>query len=150
MAHFRKALAASPESAPNHTNLGAALLRTGSVNEAVLHFEKALKINPEFADARFNLASVYYMRGKTYDAVGQWREGLRVEPGRLSVLTQLAWVLATSPKRSRFATAPRPWRWRSRQCGCPKRETRRSSTRWPPPIPRAAAFRRPSKPRARP
>jgi len=100
VAHFREALAASPESAPNHNNLGAALLRTGKVNEAAQHFEKALKINPEFADARFNLASVFYTRGRTYDAVGQWREGLRIEPGRLSVLTQLAWVLATSPKIS--------------------------------------------------
>ncbi len=100
VAHFRKALSASPESAANHNNLGAALLRTNRASEAALHFEKALKINPEFADARFNLASVFYLRGRTYDAVGQWREGLRSEPDRLSVLTKMAWVLATSPKIS--------------------------------------------------
>ncbi|HSB17754.1 MAG TPA: tetratricopeptide repeat protein [Bryobacteraceae bacterium] len=100
ISHFERALEVNPGSPASYNNLGALLLRKERFNEATSQFQKALKINPEFAEARFNLASAFYMQGKTFDAVAQWREGLRLEPTRVSVLTQAAWALATSPKAS--------------------------------------------------
>jgi Flp pilus assembly protein TadD len=100
ISHFERALEVNPGSPAGYNNLGVLLLRKERFNEATSQFQKALKINPEFAEARFNLASAFYMQGKTFEAVAQWREGLRLEPTRVSVLTQTAWALATSPKAS--------------------------------------------------
>jgi spermidine synthase len=61
---------------------------------------KATELDPKYAQAHFNLGDAFYSRGRVPEALAQWREGLRAEPNRLSVLNQMAWVLATSTQPS--------------------------------------------------
>jgi len=97
-AQFEKALEFNPGSANAHNNLALILSWKGRIDEAVGHWQKAIEINPGFVDARYNLGGAFYVRGQIADALREWREALRVEPNHLRVLSQMAWVLATSPE----------------------------------------------------
>jgi len=91
----------SPTSAEVHINLGVALVWKRQSDDAIAHFEKALAINPASAEAHRNLGDAFYhLRGKTAEALSHWRAALRLEPNHLLVLSQTAWVLATSPEAS--------------------------------------------------
>jgi tetratricopeptide (TPR) repeat protein len=60
------AIAASPDYAPAHNNLGDALLAQGKLDEAVFAYEEALRADPGFVQASKNL-----------DAARKESEGLR-------------------------------------------------------------------------
>jgi tetratricopeptide (TPR) repeat protein len=99
--HFEKALALRPGSAELHNSLGFALLGEGKSIEAIAHFNKAIAIAPNFVSAYENLGSAFFfLQGKIPEALVQWRKVLQLDPNHLSVLTQTAWVLATSPLAS--------------------------------------------------
>lgn len=101
IAQFQQALQATPDSAEAHNGLGVALVQTGRADEAVIHFEKAVAANPEFAEAYFNLGdTLYYVKHKVPEALTAWRSVLRIDPNHITVLHQMAWVLATSPEAS--------------------------------------------------
>jgi tetratricopeptide (TPR) repeat protein len=98
---FRKSLEATPDSAEAHNGLGFALVQKGRVDEAIGQFEKAVAANPEFAEAYFNLGdTLYYLEHKIPEALAAWRAVLRIDPNHVPVLSQTAWVLATSPEAS--------------------------------------------------
>ena len=70
IAHYRLAIAVSPDYASAHHNLGDALRAQGKLDEAVSAYAEALRADPDFAQASENL-----------DAARKELEGLR-EPGR--------------------------------------------------------------------
>jgi tetratricopeptide (TPR) repeat protein len=89
-----------PDSVEAQTNLGAALMWEGRLDEAVALLERALIADPGSLEASDFLGNALAAQGKIADAVARWRNVLRLEPNRLPVLNQTAWVLATNPDAS--------------------------------------------------
>jgi tetratricopeptide (TPR) repeat protein len=99
--YFEKALKLKPGSAELHNSLGFVLLWQAKTDQAIAQFNKAIEISPTFVNAHDNLGSAfYYLKGNTPEALVHWRQVLRLEPNHVPVLTQTAWVLATSPEGS--------------------------------------------------
>jgi len=58
MADWEKTLQIQPNDADAHTCLGNALLRRGSIKEAMVHYETAMTLAPEDPHSRINIAWV--------------------------------------------------------------------------------------------
>jgi predicted Zn-dependent protease len=73
--HFRRALAAAPDSAAARLALGDALLRANQPADAVAELKKAVGLEPTMRQAYTLLARAYHRLGQTQAA----REALRKE-----------------------------------------------------------------------
>src|SRR4029453_571549 len=93
---FLAALAARPSNAAAHNNLGRLLLARGSIAEATLHFRSTLSSRPDDADALYNLGRALVAERHEVEAVQVGRRALTARPGSLSVLVDMAWLLATN------------------------------------------------------
>jgi tetratricopeptide (TPR) repeat protein len=98
--HFRKALELQPNVAGAHNNLANALLGKGEVDEAIAHFETALRLEPNLAQAHNNLANAFLQKGRLAEAVAHYQAAVAALPGNPYLLSNLAWILATSPEAS--------------------------------------------------
>jgi tetratricopeptide (TPR) repeat protein len=98
VAHLQKALEIDPGLASAHDNLGNALLRKGRLDEAIAQFQEAVRIRPGFARAHSNLGGVLLRQGRIKEALAQYEAALAAQPANPSVLSSLAWVLATCPE----------------------------------------------------
>jgi protein O-mannosyl-transferase len=98
--HFQKALEIKPDFAEAHYNLGSAFLQKGQVDEAVGHFQKALEIKPDFAGPHNNLGTAFLKRGQVEEAMVHYEAAIKINPMEQGALTNLAWILATSPEAS--------------------------------------------------
>lgn len=67
---YEKALAAEPELAGAHVNLGTIYYHQQEFEKAKACYEQALKARPDYALAHFNL-------GNLHDELGEWREALK-------------------------------------------------------------------------
>jgi len=94
---FRGALSAVPSHAAAHNNLGRLLLARGNVTEAVSHFRLALLTRPDDPDALYNLGRGLIAEHREAEAAQVWRRAIAVRPDRVTVLADLAWLLATNP-----------------------------------------------------
>jgi len=67
-----------------HNNLGNALLKKGSVDEAIAHFQKALEINADRAAGRaeacYNLGSALLQKGSVDEAITHFQMALEIKP----------------------------------------------------------------------
>jgi tetratricopeptide (TPR) repeat protein len=99
-AHFQKILETNPDYPPAteraYLALSGILLTTGRTDEAITHLEKALQINPNYVEAHANLGSAFLRKGRTRDAIAEFRRALEISPRSAGILSNLAWVLATS------------------------------------------------------
>ena len=77
---FRHALAVTENNFMAHTNLAAALIDEGRLDEALPHLETAAKIRPDFPNARYNLGVIGMRKGKNDEALGHFKATLRVDP----------------------------------------------------------------------
>lgn len=77
---FRHALAATENNFMAHTNLAAALIDEGRLEEALPHLETAAKIRPDFPNARYNLGVIGMRQGKNDEAMGHFKAALRSDP----------------------------------------------------------------------
>jgi tetratricopeptide (TPR) repeat protein len=100
MVQFQKTLEIQPDFAEAHNNLGNLLLQKGQVDEAAAHFQKALDFQPDFAEAHYNYGKILLRKGHVREAIAHYRSALESQPDNPAVLTDLAWVLATSPETS--------------------------------------------------
>lgn len=80
LVEWRALVAANPDDARIRNNLGAALTRTGSFEEAISEFEKALELNPQYNLVHGNLASALMKAGRTEDALHQFQMALESYP----------------------------------------------------------------------
>jgi len=60
--------------------LGNALLKKGSVDEAIAHFQKALQIIPDNAEACYNLGNALLKKGSVDEAIAHFQRALQIKP----------------------------------------------------------------------
>ena len=58
----------SPNKDRPHSYLGAALVRQGKYQEAIVHLREALRINPNYGEAHNNLGAALVRQGKYQEA----------------------------------------------------------------------------------
>jgi Flp pilus assembly protein TadD len=63
-----------------HNNLGKALLKKGSVEEAIPHFQRALQIMPDNAEAWYNLGDALLKKGNVDEAISHFQRALQIKP----------------------------------------------------------------------
>jgi predicted O-linked N-acetylglucosamine transferase (SPINDLY family) len=113
---YRSALAAAPERAEIHSNLGAALLDLGQWADARRALERALELDPRLTLARSNLATVLRATREDVAALQEFRRVAREAPhflyARVHALTlarELAdWEGWLEDLQGLQATAPAP------------------------------------------
>ncbi len=86
---YRDCVNKAPAKARPYNNLGAALMRTGQLAEAIQQFNSALAIQPDFVDARYNLGSALVRQGNLEAGVDQFGEVLRLDPKHLKALNNM-------------------------------------------------------------
>ena len=97
MEQYQQALRLQPDYALAHNNLGHALLAAGQADEAQHHFREAVRLDPRNAGAHYNLGVIARSNGDISEAVDRVREAVRLQPDWAQAITQLAWLLATTP-----------------------------------------------------
>ena len=79
--------------AESDNNLGAALEKTGRVQEAIVQYERALRLKPDFAEAHYNLGLVLWQTGNAKAAIGEFEEAVRIDPDLAEAQNNLAVAL---------------------------------------------------------
>jgi hypothetical protein len=97
--HARKALESVPNFADIRIILAKALVETGALAEAEKHLRLATQLDPKNAEGHQLLAESLYRQGLVGEAVVEFRRTLELRPDWSEVLNNLAWVLATDPKK---------------------------------------------------
>ncbi|MGC1323597.1 MAG: tetratricopeptide repeat protein [Candidatus Udaeobacter sp.] len=97
IARYKECLAAVPDQEEAQYNLASALLRKGRTDEAIVEYQKALQMHPESADSHANLGIAWLTKGRVRDAMAEYTKALQISPENLAALSNLAWLLATSP-----------------------------------------------------
>jgi tetratricopeptide (TPR) repeat protein len=75
-----RAVAASPDRAELHYNLGVLLNSVKRPGEAIASFRAAIKLKPDFHDAVFNLGVVLQSQGELSEAIGAYRRVIEIVP----------------------------------------------------------------------
>ena len=83
----------SPDFPDAHGNLGAALLSTGRVDEAISELEKALALSPNYAEAHSNLGTALAQRGRLDQAIPHLRKAIEYSPQDANSQRNLALAL---------------------------------------------------------
>ena len=96
-----RAIAARPDNAAYHANLGNAYLAQDKLAEAVESYRKAIALDAKFVNAQANLGAVLRMRGEFAEAKGVLERALELAPGNAVVLNNLANVVDSLGDRVR-------------------------------------------------
>jgi tetratricopeptide (TPR) repeat protein len=91
----KKALAIDARYASAHYQLGQVMLELGNPDAAIAAWRRALEITPDYPEASDSLATALRNRGELAAALNQWRKAIELRPDDVSLLRDLAWVLAT-------------------------------------------------------
>jgi tetratricopeptide (TPR) repeat protein len=97
VAALEHALEQRPDYASAHNNLASILRARGDAAGAEMHLREALRIDPFNPEAHRNLAALSRDRGDLAAALTLYREALQLRPDWPAVMSELAWILATSP-----------------------------------------------------
>ena len=97
LAPLQRARALQPDNPQVHNNLGLVHFSSGRWQEAVASLRRAVELQPDYQDGHSNLAHALTTIGQPDGALREFREALRLEPDSPSVLTDLAFLLATHP-----------------------------------------------------
>jgi len=62
------------------TELGAALLRQGKLDDAIGQYQAAIRLKPDYANAHNNLGIALARKGQTDEAIGEYQEAIRLKP----------------------------------------------------------------------
>jgi tetratricopeptide (TPR) repeat protein len=97
---LQKAVAASPNYAPLHFNLGVALNSTGNQDLALDEFDAAIHCRPEYFEAHSAMALTLQEKGLAVSALQHFREAVRLRPGVAEARNNLGNALAESGKQA--------------------------------------------------
>jgi len=98
--HLRESIALNPQKIEANINLATALFESGQVNEAIAYMKRAQRMDPDFRNISLMLGTIYMRSGHTKNAITEYESGLIKDPEDIHLAVQLAWVLATSSKKS--------------------------------------------------
>jgi len=93
---FRAAVRLKPKDSEIRRSYAAALAEQGRRTEAVAQLRELLQSKPDI-EARSQLATLLYQAGKFGEAATEYRQLLAAKPDQPEALSNLAWLLATSP-----------------------------------------------------
>jgi Flp pilus assembly protein TadD len=93
---FRAAVRIKPKDAEIRRSYASALAEQGRKDEAVKQLRELLQLKPD-TEARSQLATLLYQTGKFGEVVAEYRQVVAAKPDQPEVLSNLAWLLATSP-----------------------------------------------------
>jgi tetratricopeptide (TPR) repeat protein len=79
-AAYREVLAARPNYAEAHANLGAVLIRMDRYEEAIREYETALKLGPNLTPILLNIGLAHYRKGEYRKAVAAFKRFLKSSP----------------------------------------------------------------------
>ena len=89
-----------PENSPAHENLAKALLQKGQVTDALVHYRKLIELQPYNIEVHNIVGTVLIQQGRIREGVEEWQKVLAFQPDNGNAISNLAWVLATSPDDS--------------------------------------------------
>jgi len=89
-----------PENSPAHENLAKALLQKGQVADALIQYRKLLELQPDNIEVHNIVGTVLIQQGRIREGVEEWQKVLAIQPDNGNAMSNLAWVLATSPDES--------------------------------------------------
>ena len=89
-----------PDNSPAHENLAKALLQKGHVTDALIHYRKLLELQPDNIEVHNIVGTVLIQQGRIREGVEEWQKVLEIQPDNGNAMSNLAWVLATSPDDS--------------------------------------------------
>jgi protein O-mannosyl-transferase len=89
-----------PDNSPAHENLAKALLQKGKVSDALIHYRKLLELQPDNIEVHNIVGTVLVQQGRVREGVEEWQKVLAIQPDNGNAMSNLAWVLATSPDDS--------------------------------------------------
>jgi tetratricopeptide (TPR) repeat protein len=98
--HYQKAMALRPDYFLAHYGLARAFLEKGELDTAIQHCRAALFIRPDDADCHTVLAVALDQKGETAEAIHHYEKAVQISPKSISAITNLAWLLSTSPNDS--------------------------------------------------
>ncbi len=90
---FRHAMAADPQSAQPHMQLGLLLAASVRPREAVAELERAAELQPRYADVRYMLGLLHQELDHLDDAEAEFRNALAIHPGYLMARLALGSLL---------------------------------------------------------
>jgi len=93
---LRRAVALDPSDAIAWNNLGYALRRRGRAADAAAPYRAALRLDPGLAEAHQGLATALRALGRDAEARDELEAALALAPDSPALLTETAWLLATS------------------------------------------------------
>jgi tetratricopeptide (TPR) repeat protein len=83
------ALDCTSDNALAHYNLGDALLKKSSLDEAIIHYQKAVQINPDYAEAHNNLGVTLFLKGSVDEAIAQYQKAMQIKPDNVDAHNNL-------------------------------------------------------------
>ena len=89
-----------PDNSPAHENLAKALLQKGKVTDALIHYRKLLELQPDNIEVHNIVGTVFMQQGRIREGVEEWQKVLEIQPDNGNAMSNVAWVLATSPDDS--------------------------------------------------
>src|SRR5262245_1930706 len=104
---YRQALAAQPNLAEAHCNLGLALTGQGKFDEAIAACRQAIAIKPDFANAHSSLGNALAAQGKPDEAVAAYRQAIGIKPEFAWAHSNLGNALAAQGKLDEAVAAYR-------------------------------------------
>ncbi len=102
-----RAIAANPQVAAYHSNLGNALKDQGRLEEAVGSYQRALRIEPDFVEAHNNLGISLTRQGKLIEAVASYRLALEIRSNYSEAHYNLSIALKDQGKLDEAVTSNR-------------------------------------------
>jgi tetratricopeptide (TPR) repeat protein len=103
IAHCRNAIAADPDNASAHNDLGALYLTNGQTKEALAEFDRATSLQPRFAAAHLNAGFAWLSLDRPEDAEASVRKALDVERNNRRGHLLLGWSLAAQHRYTAVA-----------------------------------------------
>ncbi len=86
---FKQSIAAKPNDAEGHYNLGTLYLRKKDLQEARQYLEQAVKVRPNYPEAWNNLGMLAAEQGRAEEAIRNFQQSLLLSPGYGTALVNL-------------------------------------------------------------
>jgi Tfp pilus assembly protein PilF/mono/diheme cytochrome c family protein len=92
-----KMLESDPGNVALHDDVALLYAQVGDLEGTAAHFAESLRMKPDSPAAHYNLGTALVMLGRRETARDQFKEAIAIRPEYALALTQLAWLLSTSP-----------------------------------------------------